>query len=502
MRHSNFSYVIDSTFQPFSMQEMLVPFTAYKEAFEQAEAAYTDLRDKSDTFKYLSSSLPEGSEARQLYEGYANELNKQANDFAKHGLSMMNRRGLTDLRQRYQGEIGRLVKADEALQEEKKLRRTMNAKDSSMLYADDNLNIDQFLDGRTPNLYSISGNELYARGAQAGKAASSRVYSAGDNGKTLGGYYRDYIEQMGYTPEDLKKFGNQITADFSAKVSVLPELQDAANQILEANGANKNLTGDNLRQAQQQVIRGIIDGSVYQESHKQQRDPGVMSAYERETNARAKAQWEQQQQDWKDKRNATYYIDPETGEVTGYKVLPKGKKLDPSGNLVDDTEEENTGSKLTKALLKLNYKDLSSNKGFDVVIDDDRYHYDYAGAIHKDKDKWKAGSLGDYAGTNLGSNSSLSNVSVPFVGSFINNYGINPTSQYSKDHMRVLSNRDINRWLNSDPSIMAAVDERLKAYGLAHHLTPEEIEELEFEIVEIPSETNPEKTGYLVAVKN
>lgn len=491
-RQNNYSFVIDNSFQPFSFQELIQPLALYKDAFEQAEAAYTDLRDKSDTFKYLSSSLPEGSEARQLYEGYANELNKQANDFAKHGLSMMNRRGLTNLRQRYQGEIGRLVKADEALQEEKKLRRTMNAKDSSMLYADDNLNIDQFLDGRTPNLYNISGNELYARGAQAGKAASSRVYSAGDNGKTLGGYYRDYIEQMGYTPEDLKKFGDQITADFSAKVSVLPELQDAANQILEANGANKNLTGDNLRQAQQQVIRGIIDGSVYQESHKQQRDPGVMSAYENATNARAQAQWEQQKQDWEDKRNATYYIDPETKQVTGYKVLPKGKRLDSSGNLVDGDEENDTGSRLSKALLKLNHKDLTNNNGFDVTIDNNRYHYDYAGAIHRRDGTWKAGNLGEWAG--LGNNTNVSN-------SF-GLYNLHPDTQYGKDHMRVLSNRELNRWLNSDPSIMAAVDERLKAYGLAHHLTPEETEELDFEIIEIPSETNPEKTGYLVAVKN
>ena len=69
----NYSYVIDSTFQPFSMQEMLVPFTAYKEAFEKTEEAYTDLSDKSDKFKYLSETLPEGSKARALYEGYAND---------------------------------------------------------------------------------------------------------------------------------------------------------------------------------------------------------------------------------------------------------------------------------------------------------------------------------------------------------------------------------------------------------------------------------------------
>ena len=278
MQYGNYSFVIDSSFRPFEMQEMLTPFLMYKDAFEKAEEAYSDISDKANTFEYLSKTLPEGSEARKLYEGYANTLKTHARDFEKNGLNLGNRRGLTELKRRYSGEIGELMRADAAMKEEKALRRQMSAKDPSMLYAADNLGIDQFLHGNTPNLYGISGNDLYAKGAQAGKSSSARVYSAGDAGKTLGGYYRDYVEKMGYTPEDLRRFGDQIAADFSARVSTLPELQDAANQILEANGVNSNLTGNSLRQAQQQVIRGIIDGAVYQESHKPVRDESVMSA--------------------------------------------------------------------------------------------------------------------------------------------------------------------------------------------------------------------------------
>ena len=151
---------------------MLVPFSAYKEAYEKSEEQYNELSEKADKFKYLSETLPEGSKARELYEGYANDLTKQAEDLAHNGLSMSNRRALTSMR------------------EEKKLRRSLSAQDSSMLYATDNLNIDSFLDGETPNLYNISGNELYTRGAAAGKAASSRVFSAGDAGSTLNGYSR------------------------------------------------------------------------------------------------------------------------------------------------------------------------------------------------------------------------------------------------------------------------------------------------------------------------
>lgn len=272
--YNNFSYVIDASFQPFSMQEMLVPLQMYKDEYDKTEAAYTDLSEKSDKFKYLSETLPEGSKARQLYEGYANELSKQAEDLAKHGLSMNNRRSLTNLKRRYQGEIGRLIDADTAMQEERKLRRQMNAKDSSMLYADENLSIDSFLDGNTPNLYNISGTELYTRGAAAGKSASSRIYNAGDEGSTLNGYYRKWVERNGYSKESMDAF--------RANASAIPELQQAADAILAERGALDNLSGINLERARQSVLNGIIDGAVYAESVKPVRDEGVMSASARE----------------------------------------------------------------------------------------------------------------------------------------------------------------------------------------------------------------------------
>lgn len=271
---ANYAFVVDNSFQPFSMQEMLVPFSAYKDAYEKSEEQYNDLSDKSDKFKYLSETLPEGSKARKLYEGYANDLARQAEDLAHNGLSMSNRRALTSLRRRYQGEIGRLLQADEAMREEEKLRRSLSVQDSSMLYAIDNLDIDSFLDGESPNLYNISGNELYTRGAAAGKAASSRVFSAGDAGSTLNGYYRDYVQKMGYSRDTIQKFYQDMSA--------IPELQMAADAILEERGVNQNLTGHNFQRARQSVINGMIDGAIYQENHNPQRDLGVLTETEKQ----------------------------------------------------------------------------------------------------------------------------------------------------------------------------------------------------------------------------
>lgn len=268
----DYSFVVSPSFNPFSMQEMLVPFSAYKDTFEKSEEQYDTLSQGADKFKYLSETLPEGSKARQIYEGYANDLRAQAEDLAHNGLTMGNRRALTSLKRRYQGEMGRILQADEAMREEKKLRQSLGAQDTSLLYANDNLNIDDFLDGKNPNLYRISGNELYTRGAAAGKAASSRIFSAGDAGSTLNGYYRDYVQKLGYSPETIRKFYNDM--------STIPELQMAADAILEERGVSQNLSGYNLRRARQSVINGMIDGAVYQENHSPQRDLGVLTPME------------------------------------------------------------------------------------------------------------------------------------------------------------------------------------------------------------------------------
>lgn len=266
---ANYSYVVDNSFQPFSMQEMLIPFTAYKDAFEKSEEAYDELA-KSNAFKYLSDTLPEGSKARQIYEGYANDLNKQAEDLAHNGLTMGNRRALTSLKRRYSGEIGRLMKADTAMDEERKLRRSLNAQDSSRLYATDNLSIDDFLDGGSPNLYSISGNDLYARGAAAGKAASMRQTKYGDLGSLVGGLYKDIVQQIGYGADAMQAFRR--------KIESIPELSETIDDIMNASGASENLTGVNRGRARQNIINGIIDGVVYQEQHNPVRDGNVLDA--------------------------------------------------------------------------------------------------------------------------------------------------------------------------------------------------------------------------------
>ena len=67
---------------------------------------------------------------------------------------------------------------------------------------------------------------------------------------------------MGYSRDTIQKFYKDMSA--------IPELQMAADAILEERGVNQNLTGYNLQRARQSVINGMIDGAVYQENHNPQ----------------------------------------------------------------------------------------------------------------------------------------------------------------------------------------------------------------------------------------
>lgn len=273
-------FTVGSNFHPFSMEEMLVPFQLYKDAYEKTENAYTDLADKADKFKYLADTLPEGSKAREIYEGYANGLSQQAEDLAHNGLSQANRRALTSYKRRYQGEIGRLDKADTALQEEIKRRQTLDANDSSRLYAKDtiNLNIDDFLDGSRPNDYSVSGNDLYKRGLEIGTSGSSRIYSS-PTVSNLTKAYQDIIQTQGYSPELIAKFRQDLAS--------IPEFQQAIESTLKEKGVTQNLTGDNLARARESVINGVVNGITFKRSDNVQQNPDYITAYQQKQLAQA-----------------------------------------------------------------------------------------------------------------------------------------------------------------------------------------------------------------------
>lgn len=351
----NYRYVADANFEPFSMQEMLVPFQLYKDAYEKSEAAYNDLTTKADKYKYLSENLPEGSKARQIYEGYANSLNEQARDFAQNGLNMRNRAAIVSLRNRYQGEIGRLDRAQTALEEEIKMRRAMNAQDPSMIYTTDNLNIDSFLDDNKPNMYGVSGNKLYERGLQIGASDSSRIWSD-THVQNINDYYQSMYQTSGRDPRVLEAWRNDLAS--------IPELNDSVEGTLQEFGVNDNLKNINplgYVRAKEAVINGIINGSTYKRADSVQRNLGVLTRAEQV----AKEESDRNYQLQKDQFNlnlaeAGWKRDGHGGFVPDDKAYYKSVGTSKSGKSRTSSGSNGKHNKLNKSIV-IEYNDKTSS---------------------------------------------------------------------------------------------------------------------------------------------
>lgn len=272
---ADFNYRMSVNFRPFTMDEMLKPVMMYKEAYEKAEDNYTQLATDAQKWE----DLPEGTEARSIYDNYMNDLREQATNLSQHGLNMNNRRTLTSLKRRYSGEIGRLERAQKSLDTEMNIRMELNHKDPTMLYADDNLSIDKYLNGKKPNTYNVSGNALYTRGAQAGQSASSKIYSD-PTVSNITKYYQNFAQTNGISPGLLESFRDDMQK--------IPTFMKAVKGIAQEYGIDENLTGVNKTRAYQSIINGIIDGAVYKRTDNVKQNPGVLTASEEATIAQQK----------------------------------------------------------------------------------------------------------------------------------------------------------------------------------------------------------------------
>lgn len=272
MRVSNNPYVIDGGYKPFSMQEMLTPFLLYKDAWDKSQEQMDKYNQGADAFSYLDETLPDGSKARSIYDNYSKDLRNAEQSFSQNGLTADNSRALLGLRRRYTGEIGRLEKASTKLEKLRNLRMAQDAQDPTMIYSVDNPTIDDVLDDKNFNQYSISGNSLYKMGMTSGAAISQRHISNLELQKLKNPAFLDAVQRVGFTPEVLQAF--------NVNPNAIPEFKEAINSIMKSTKADTNLSGIKKEQAVQNVIRGLIDGAVYKQNDSLQQNPDYINAKE------------------------------------------------------------------------------------------------------------------------------------------------------------------------------------------------------------------------------
>ena len=248
--------VINSKFQPFSFERYLQPYQIYGEAYKEIENQYEELATKANIWDEMANKQTDPY-AYNMYKTYSNDLEKQADQLAREGLTPTSRQNMLKMKQRYSSDIIPIEQAYKRRQELIDEQRKALLSDPSLMYDIDyrTVSLDDLIKNPGMSYSNVSGNELYNKGKETAMSASSRITNIDLALKNQ--YWR--IRQ-GY--------GEEAANDFLLNQANIPELKEAVDRIV----SQSNVTENNKNRAINYVISGIMTGMSYKENYQNNRN--------------------------------------------------------------------------------------------------------------------------------------------------------------------------------------------------------------------------------------
>lgn len=250
---------IGSKFQPYTLAEMLVPYQAYKQEFDKREELYNTYAENAGLIGSQLDDTLDKDLIDTVYNPYMQELNRVASELSSKGLSPENRKNLQNLRRRFGSDIAPIKVASEARAEARKNWDKLSSQDKTLMT---NANpyyqaVSSYMNGKSPETYYVSGNELYGRGKALAEAFSKtlrEVPNGEDLANTLGGQYYRISRQYGPDSKQMQDFMNDVADS-------IPELRSQVEDILSNTDISKEgFTDADRNKARQYIIEGMKAG--------------------------------------------------------------------------------------------------------------------------------------------------------------------------------------------------------------------------------------------------
>lgn len=240
--------IVDSTFNPFSYRDLMQPVYDYKQAYEETEAAYSDLVTQTEAWKDIANR-EKSPEAYAMYKSYSDQLNAIVDDFSQ-GMNPRNRRQLLGMKRRYASEITPIARASEAMQAANALRD--QAGPDAIFEIGRYSSIDDFLHGKTANNKFESRKDIAARTAALTQATAQSILE-------------DPIIKQSMSPqflEVIQKRGLGSLEELQAAIAGNPA---AANRFAQIRNQMINQVGglDRFDAAGRTAIEGAINEGLY-----------------------------------------------------------------------------------------------------------------------------------------------------------------------------------------------------------------------------------------------
>ena len=302
---ANYSLVVDSRFTPFTYQDMLQPIMAAQTAHQDIEEQYADLATKANIWEGMANEQADPY-AYRMYKTYSNDLEEQANQLAREGLTPASRQNMLKMKKRYSSDIVPIEQAYKRRQELIDEQRKLSSQDSTLMF-DRNaamLSLDDLIKNPQLTYQSYSGALL---SKQVGTAAQNLAKEMRENPRKwrgiLGNQYFETIMQKGYRPEDIIQV---LQNDPSASSILKGIVEDAVGSSNIASWGDTNTLNRAYEYARQGLWNAVGE-TQYQIQSNKAYDYAMQEKLARSKEERARAA-----KDDKDKTRLYYRTVPKT----------------------------------------------------------------------------------------------------------------------------------------------------------------------------------------------
>ena len=248
---------LGTRFNPFTYDEMVKPLLYYKQAYDEAEAAYSDLATQTEAWKNIANR-DQSPQAFEMFQRYSGDLSRAIDDFSQ-GMTAKTRRALLGLKRRYASDIQPIADAHKrraALAEEQRKAITANPTLRYQRMANQ-MSLDDFI--RNPSLdygESYSGALLTQQVSQAAANLQRVLTDKGQLQKLGLPYQYEIMLQYGATP-------SQVLAAMAEQSQNEPEtatfLRGIVDQVMHSSGVSDWADPATLREFRAFANQGLYN---------------------------------------------------------------------------------------------------------------------------------------------------------------------------------------------------------------------------------------------------
>ena len=251
---ANYSLVIDSKFSPFTFQELLQPALMATQAHQELENQYGELATKANIWEEMANEQTDPY-AYKMYKTYARDLESQARQLAREGLTPASRQNMLRMKQRYSSDIIPIEQAYKRRQELIDEQRKLQAQDNTLMFdrSASMMSLDDLIKNPQLTYQSYSGAALAKQVEDAAKSLSKEMRDNPRKWRSiLGNQYFESIMQRGYRPEDIIQV-------IQNNPNASPILQSIVEDVVRSSGISKWGDKGTLNRAYKYARQGLWD---------------------------------------------------------------------------------------------------------------------------------------------------------------------------------------------------------------------------------------------------